>query len=206
MTDTLLALVPEYGTWLIAVVTFLSCLAMPVPSSLMMIASGAFAASGDLSLIITGTAAYSGAVIGDQTGFAVGRRGEKFVARIRQGDSRHRALLERAHGFSEKWGGTGVFLSRWLLSPLGPYVNLIGGATGMNWAAFTIWAAIGEIVWVTLYFGMGYLFSDEIEMVADIASNVSGFLAAGFVAYFLGRLVLHMPHKNGRGKNRQKLH
>ena len=185
-----MALVPAYGLWLIGVVTFLSCLAVPVPSSLLMVAGGAFAASGDLSLAATGTAAYAGAVAGDQTGFAIGRRGRELVHRLEQGSEQRRALMNKARDFAARRGAIGVFLSRWLLSPLGPYVNFIGGATGLAWSSFTFWAAAGEIVWVTLYTGLGYVFSTQIEMVADIAGNISGFLAAAVVAVFLGRLVL----------------
>ena len=34
MTDWLLALVPQYGLWLLAATTFLSCLALPIPASI----------------------------------------------------------------------------------------------------------------------------------------------------------------------------
>ena len=196
MTETLMALVPEYGLWLIGVVTFLSCLAVPVPSSLLMVAGGAFAASGDLSLVATGTAAYAGAVAGDQTGFAIGRRGASLLEKLEQTSAQRKALLDKARKFSDDWGGIGVFLSRWLLSPLGPYVNFIGGATGLNWAHFTFWAAAGEVMWVTIYTGLGYLFSDQIEMVADIAGNISGFLAAAAVAFVLGRLALRSSRES----------
>ncbi|TMV91078.1 hypothetical protein FGG78_11620 [Thioclava sp. BHET1] len=50
ITDALLALVPVYGPWLLGFTTFLSCLAIPVLSLPMMIASGAVVAPGDLSL------------------------------------------------------------------------------------------------------------------------------------------------------------
>ena len=33
MTDWLLGLVPQYGLWLLAATTFLSCLALPIPAS-----------------------------------------------------------------------------------------------------------------------------------------------------------------------------
>lgn len=49
MSDTLLQLLATYGAPLLALTTFASCLALPVPSSLMMLAAGAFVASGDLS-------------------------------------------------------------------------------------------------------------------------------------------------------------
>ena len=195
MSETLIALVPLYGLWLIAAVTFLSCLAVPVPSSLLMVAGGAFAASGDLSLLATGGAALAGALAGDQAGFAIGRRARGLLERLRQGSESRRALVRRAEAFAGRWGHAGVFLSRWLLSPLGPYVNFIGGATGMGWAAFTFWGAAGELVWVALYTGLGFVFSDQIRMIADLASNISGLLAAGVLAWILGRLVL----QGGRG-------
>ena len=70
MTEWLLELVPHYGTWLVAVVTFLSCLALPVPSSILMLAAGGFAASGDLMLWQVTGAALAGAILGDQIGRA----------------------------------------------------------------------------------------------------------------------------------------
>jgi membrane-associated protein len=200
MTDILMALVPDYGVWLLGVVTFLSCLAIPVPSSLLMVAGGAFAAGGDLSLMAIGGAAYGGAVAGDQTGFALGRKTTGLLNRIEHGSEQRRLLLAKAHEFSDKWGGIGVFLSRWLLAPLGPYVNFIGGATGLTWATFTFWGALGELVWVTVYTGLGFTFSNQIQAVADIAGNISGFLAAGALALVLGRMAL----RSGRDATHHK--
>jgi membrane-associated protein len=64
MTETILALVPVYGLALIALATFLSCLALPIPSSLIMLSAGGFGAAGDLVLWQAGAAALAGAVAG----------------------------------------------------------------------------------------------------------------------------------------------
>jgi len=198
MTDTILELIAQYGIWLVGLTTFFSCLAVPVPASLMMIAGGAFAASGDLSLINTAVAAYVGAVAGDQTGFAIGRRGEATLARLQNNPGKRGKMLIRADAFADKWGRSGVFLSRWLFSPLGPYVNFITGATGLGWLAFTVSAAIGEIIWVSLYTGLGFTFSTNIEMVTDFAGNISALLAAALVAVLLGRYLFNSA-KNSHG-------
>ena len=50
MTELVLAFAADYGVPLLFAVTFLSCLALPVPSSLLMLASGGFAAAGDMVL------------------------------------------------------------------------------------------------------------------------------------------------------------
>ena len=75
MTDWLLALVPQYGVWLLAGSTFLSCLALPIPASILMLAAGGFASAGDLSMTGAAGAALAGAVAGDQTGYFAGRAG-----------------------------------------------------------------------------------------------------------------------------------
>lgn len=195
MTDTILELVPEYGLWIVALTTFLSCLAMPVPASLMMIAGGAFASSGDLSLTATMAAALAGAILGDQTGFVIGRRGETMFTRMQNDPGKRGKMLKRADVFADKWGRLGVFLSRWLFSPLGPYVNFIAGATGLGWLTFTIAAAAGEVIWVTLYTGLGYTFSNHIDMVVEFTSNISYLLAAAVVAALLGRFLFKSASK-----------
>ncbi|MBV1868987.1 MAG: VTT domain-containing protein [Marinosulfonomonas sp.] len=197
MSDTLLAMIPDYGLWLVAITTFLSCLALPVPASLMMIGGGAFAAAGDFALTSISAVAYLGAVAGDQTGFAIGQRGSRLFASIRAKPGKRADLLQRAEHFFDKWGGPGVFLSRWLVSPLGPYINFIGGAAQLNWLKFTAWGFAGEAIWVGLYTGLGYFFSGQIAMVADIAANISGLLAALAGAAVLGWLIFR-PHGPAR--------
>ncbi len=189
MTEALVALIPDYGLALIFLATLLSCLALPVPSSLMMLAGGAFAAGGDLALGQVALAAYAGALIGDQLGFAIGRWGQRHVEALLTRHPRRAALIERARGFSRRWGGPGVYFSRWLVSPLGPYVNFLTGAARMSWARFSLWDAAGEATWVALYVGLGYLFAGQIEAVADLASNLSGALAAGLVTILMGRVL-----------------
>ena len=186
MSDALLALVPQYGVALVLLATFLSCLAIPMPSSLIMLTAGAFAAGGDLSLIMISTAAFGGAIIGDQVGYAIGRRGGDWIAKMAAKNPKRAALFERARAFTQKYGGPGVFLSRWLVSPLGPYVNFLSGATRVNWATFTLWDIAGEAVWVTVYVGLGFVFAGQIEAVGQILGNLSGVLAAGFVTLGLG--------------------
>ncbi len=187
MTETLLGLVPQYGVALMFVATFLSCLALPVPSSLIMLTGGALAASGDLDLTNVALAAWLGALLGDQAGFAIGRWGERHVTALIARHPKRAALVEKARAFSRRWGGPGVYLSRWLVSPLGPYVNFLVGASDMRWRRFALWDSLGEATWVALYVGLGFAFADQITALADILGNLSGALAAGLVTVLIGR-------------------
>jgi membrane protein DedA with SNARE-associated domain len=96
------------------------------------------------------------------------------------------APVGRAAALLAQRGGLAVFLSRWLVAPLGPYVNLAAGASGMGWASFTAWGVAGEVVWVTLYVGLGYTFAGNLAAATAQAATILGFLAAGAVAAGLG--------------------
>jgi membrane protein DedA with SNARE-associated domain len=196
MSEALFALVPQYGGWLVLAATFLSCLALPVPSSLMMLAAGGFAASGELSLGLAVAAALVGAILGDQAGFVIGRRGgAPLVARLRH-RARIATTVERAAATLDRGGARAVFLTRWLFSPLGPYVNFLGGALGLGWRRFTLGSVTGESVWVGTYTGLGYGFGSHIALISELAGNLSGLLAAGLVSVLLGRRLLRKrpPH------------
>jgi membrane-associated protein len=183
MTDWLLGLVPTYGLWLIAACTFLSCLAVPMPASIMMLAAGGFVASGDLSLTGAAGAAFGGAVAGDQLGFAAGRKGGAgFLARL----GAKAAPVARARDLLATRGGMAIFFTRWLISALGPYVNLAAGAAGLPWARFTVWGAMGEAVWVGLYVGLGRVFTGNLAAASDLALQILGLIGTGALALGLG--------------------
>ncbi len=187
MSDTLFQLLASYGIPLLALTTFASCLAAPVPSSLMLLAAGAFVASGDLGLSAVMSAAFGGALLGDQLGYALGRRGGGYVEGKLATRPKRRRLYAHARAYLLSHGGLGVFLSRWLFSPLGPYANLAAGAAKLSWARFALWAAAGEAVWVALYVSLGRIFSHNLTMASDLMTQALGLLAALGASVFLGR-------------------
>ncbi len=189
MSDTLFQLLADYGIWLLAASCFLSCLLVPTPTSLLMLAAGAFVASGDLDAGNVLMAAWIGAILGDQTGFQIGRTGADHLERFARPNPKRATMLDKARGFFEKHGAIGVFFSTWLFSPLGPWVNMIAGAAKLGWLRFTIWDAAGEAIWVFGYIGLGYVFADQLSAVAEIAGNASGLLAAGALVIGLGLLL-----------------
>jgi membrane protein DedA with SNARE-associated domain len=195
VTDTLLALVPEHGALVLFIATFLSCLAVPIPSSLLMLAAGAFVASGDLATLPVAGAALSGAVLGDQLGYGIGHSGgtrlwSRLLAGRKTGPPARRAAREL-----HRRAGMTVYLSRWLFSALGPWVNFAAGATRIGWRRFSLASLLGETTWVALYIGLGIVFGARLEQVGATAGSVIGALAAGLVAVLLGRALWQRRHR-----------
>ena len=178
MTDTLLSALAATGLPVLFVTTLLSCLGLPLPAARVLMAAGALAAEGTLEPVLVASSGLAGAIIGDQVGYFLGRRG---------GAGRVSPLLDRARVSLDRHGIVTVYLTRWLLAPLGPWVNLAAGASHWNWSAFTGASLAGEATWVALYAGIGFLAAGQIEAIAALLSDIGLFLAAAAITAVIGR-------------------
>lgn len=194
MGEFALSLVADYGVPIVFLVTFLSCLAVPVPSSLLMMAAGGFAAAGDLSLAAVAVAAFTGAVLGDNAGYWIARSlGQRAANWIDHNDKRH-ALKIKAGEILDRRGGPSVFLTRWLFAPLGPTMNYVCGLTKFRWGRFVAWGMAGEVVWVSIYVGLGYSFAKNITSLAELLGNASGAVTAFVVVVLSGSWLWRSAH------------
>jgi hypothetical protein len=64
-----------------------------------------------------------------------------------------------------------MFFSRWLVTELGPWLNVTSGIAGYPWRRFIFWDVLGEVLWVVLYVMLGYIFSDRVQYIAEILGN-----------------------------------
>jgi len=197
VTEQALEFVTLWGLPSLALIVMLSCLAIPVPSSLVMLACGSMIAAGELPMVVTWAVAAGAAIMGDQIGYGVGRLwGSPLLARFKRANPKSR-LVDRAKVQLHRSGWISVFLSRWLMSPLGPYVNILCGATHFRWPLFTVWSVCGEIVWVTLYLTLGYAFGHSIRFVAEISADVNGILVSFGVIFGVLWYAHHWAKRRG---------
>lgn len=186
MSDIVLALVVDYGVPIVFCVTFLSCLALPLPSSLLMLAAGGFAATGDLSLVAVVLAAFCGAILGDNSGYWIARRLGTRVENWLSAEPKRAKLRDKCVSILDNRGGPAVFLTCWLFAPLGPSMNYVCGMSKFHWPRFVAWGMAGEVVWVSLYVGLGFTFADSVSSLSSVLSNASGFVTAFAVVIGLG--------------------
>lgn len=181
MTETLLALVPTYGVYVLAVLIGLSCFGVPFPTAMLVLAAGGLAASADLVLWQVVMAVFLGFIAGDQGVYAVARyKGPDILEKMRH-NPRSAATTARAEALVRRRGATAVFLSRTVLSPLGPYVGYISGAAGLTWARFTVAALPAAFVWSTFYAVLGHAFAAQLTATSAVLGNVIGLATSGSV-------------------------
>nr|WP_321981750.1 DedA family protein [uncultured Cohaesibacter sp.] len=182
MTETILALIPSYGLWVIFLTLLLCSMAIPVPGSMLMIAAGSFASTGDIDLYLAMGVAYAGYVVGDQTAYRVAYiAGPHLLGRFRK-SKKAGAMIGRAERLLEKRGVLAVFLSHTVISPVGPWVSYLCGAAQMKWLHFSVASLIGAACWVAAYGLLGYYFADRLAELAQLANDGIGFIAALAVA------------------------
>lgn len=186
MPEQLIAIVQDYGALGLAAILMASCVGLPIPSSLVMMALGSFIQHEDMDILPYFLIGFGGAVAGDQAGYMIGRLGSGLLERRSGGPAWLATSLARAAAFQNRWSDLGIFLSRWLLSPLGPWVNLYSGLTHYSWVRFSLLVIAGEFVWVSVYLGAGMLFSSSVAAMADILGSLTWFLVTGTVAIALG--------------------
>lgn len=166
---------------------------VPLPTSILLMSAGALIGDGDIDPLAAVSWALCGAVAGDQFGYFVGRLGRGYLDA--QGSRRAWLATGLAKGqqFNARWGAWSVFFSRWLVSPLGPWVNLTSGIARFPWPLFTFWGVLGESIWVSAYLAIGYAFGTSIAGIADIIANagwaIAGLAVTGFTGWLLWRRV-----------------
>ena len=202
MTETLLAWLTLYGVTALFLMLTVGSIGVPLPSTLILMVVGSIVEQGDLNFWTVIACGSAGAILGDQIGYWFARwAGRRVVRRItdKVGGTSN---VERAHRFNARWGSTGIFLTRWLIGPLGPWVNLSCGLTEFKWSRFLFWGVLGEILWVVLYVSLGRIFSDRVEYLSELAGNLT-WLIVGMLATSLLGWKLFKYFRDHETENRQ---
>ena len=122
---------------------------IPVPGETALIAGSLAASHGSLSIGILIALAAAAAIIGDNVGFAIGRRwGRRVFEKPGIAYDQRLALLDMGEPFFAKHGPKAVFLGRWV-SGLRIASAWLAGMNRMRWPSFLLWNALGGIFWAT---------------------------------------------------------
>jgi membrane protein DedA with SNARE-associated domain len=184
--DQLLAALVDHGVPLLFAVIAISAVGVPFPASLTLVAAGSFAKQGEMNLWPVLVAGSMAAILGDQIGYGLSRwAGSHLVIRISRKLGGANKLKE-AEALSKKWGGPGIFFSRWLVTQLGPWINFTSGIAEYPWRLFILWDVLGEVLWVVLYVMLGYIFSDRVQYISEILGNLGWAIFAFIISIILG--------------------
>ena len=143
----LFAIPAQVGYGALFGLVFAESAGVPVPGETALLAAGALTHTGHLLLVAVIAVGTAAAVLGDNLGYWIGRRGGRTVL-LRDGRfaSHRRKAVAKGDAFFARHGAKTVFLGRWV-----PGVRVVGavlaGASAMPWHTFLLYNATGALVW-----------------------------------------------------------
>jgi membrane-associated protein len=139
----LLSLLLLYKYWALLLVFFFSALILPLPTSTVLLATGAFASQGYFSFFLSLFVVVASNVLGDYTGYFLAHRYGRRVFQLLH--IRVPVFIGRLEIFLKKYPGPAVFLTRFA-GTTDVLVNLLSGFGGVSLTAFLFYDIIGNLV------------------------------------------------------------
>jgi membrane protein DedA with SNARE-associated domain len=159
---------------------------VPLPGETALITAAILAARGRFDIATVIAIAAAAAIIGDNLGYLIGRRGGR---KLLLGHPRLQRHGERAIAMGEpffaKHGPKAVFLGRWFAG-LRIAAAWLAGINRMHWPSFLFWNATGGIAWAVSIGLLAYALGESAEKVIRAAGLLgAGGVVAGGVAGLL---------------------
>ncbi|HTI15745.1 MAG TPA: DedA family protein [Dictyobacter sp.] len=182
-------LLATYGYWAVFIFVGIESIGIPFPGETMLLVSSITAGTThQLSIVPILLTATAGAIVGDNIGYWVGRKGGfqllyRYGHIIRLDERKLKLGIYLFH----KHGGKVVFFGRFV-TILRTWAAFLAGTNQMSWLRFAIFNALGSSIWATIYGLGGYFLGHEVERFAAPVDIVLGVLAV--CAFVIGVIIL----------------
>jgi membrane protein DedA with SNARE-associated domain len=164
---------------------------VPVPGETGLVTAGILAAQGHFSIVWVIVIAAAAAIVGDNIGYWIGRKGGhrlldkwEWTRRLRD------RFVPPAERFFERHGGKTIFFARFVgvLRVAGAW---IAGISRMSWWRFLAWNAAGGICWAILFALVSFYAGDAAAHAIERWGLIGGGVAVAIAVAVLvaGHLV-----------------
>jgi len=155
---------------------FAEQIGLPVPSMPLLLAAGALAGTGHLNFFASLFYVIFAAVSADSIWYQLGRRkGIRILQLLCKISLEPDSCVRRTEGVFSKQGARSLLLAKFLpgLSTVAPP---LAGIFHMRPRRFLLFDAAGSLLWAGSFLGLGYIFSGEIERIAEHLAALGGWL------------------------------
>ncbi len=132
-----------------------------LPGDSLLVTAGLFAAKGDIDLVLLLVLVSLCAVIGDQTGYLIGRKAGSALFKREDSLLFKRKHLLKAHDFYEKYGNKTIVIARFV-PIVRTFAPAVAGAAEMNYRRFVTYNIMGGVLWVFSMILGGYVMGKTI--------------------------------------------
>ncbi len=178
-----------YGYSVVALVIFLENAGLPVPGETTLILASALSAkNAALSFPLVLLAAVTGAILGDNMGYFLGRRyGRGLILTYGKFLGLTAPKFEKAEKSFLKNSAAAVFVGRFIFL-LRVLAGPLAGITEMPWPKFFLFNSLGAITWASIIGTTAYFFGEKMgEVFKDLGIWAAVILIGAIVIFSLGR-------------------
>jgi membrane protein DedA with SNARE-associated domain len=166
---SLLSVARDVGYPVLFLLIAIETTGIPLPGETALFTAGILASQGHLEIEIVIAVAAAGAIVGDNIGFAIGRRfGRRLLLRDGPFLRQRRRLIELGEPFFARHGPKAVFLGRWITG-LRITSAWLAGVNRMSWRTFLFWNALGGTCWAASVALVAYFLGRGAEKVVHVA-------------------------------------
>ncbi len=183
MSDTLQALV-QYGYALLAAFVLAEQVGLPVPAVPILLGVGALAGAGHLSFLVGLGAALAASLLPDLIWYELGRRrGNRVLRRLCQISLEPDSCVRRTEDLFMRQGRKALLFAKFLpgFSTVAPP---LAGMVRIGRPQFIVLDMAAAVLWAGTWMGLGYVFSDALEVVAKWASRLGNWIGVIVVVAF----------------------
>lgn len=117
-----------------------------LPGDTLLVAAGIVAAEGHANVAVLCAGTALAAILGDSTGYMIGRRAGRPLLERRDGRVLNQHNLRRATSFYDRFGSPTIVIAR-VVPMIRTFAPLVAGCTKMRYRTFVTWNVVGGVVW-----------------------------------------------------------
>jgi membrane-associated protein len=202
LIDFMLNLLGNYvylGLWFVIFAETGLAVGFFLPGDSLLVVSGLFAAAEKLNIALVLLAFFLGSVLGDSTGYWIGRGMGKTLFNRESSWVFKPSRVEKAKHFFEKYGVKTVILARFV-PIVRTFAPLVVGAAEMPYSKFLFFSVIGGLLWINSMVLAGYFLGGVIERALGIKleDHIEKVVIVVVIISLLPPLIEYLKHKFGK--------
>ena len=188
--DALLGVIEQYmlfyGYWAVFFGVMLENAGLPIPGETILLIAGYFSATGEFNIALVMLIAATGAVIGDNIGFAIGHHfGRRAILRAGKYIFLTPKRFEHIEFYFQRHGNKTILVARFITG-LRVFAALLAGASQMPWRTFLLYNVTGAVIWSIVITTLGYLFGQSLPILIQwVGRTGTILLIAAIIAAFI---------------------
>jgi membrane protein DedA with SNARE-associated domain len=192
VSDTL-AFLLQYGYVILYACVLAEQIGLPIPAVPVLLGMGALAGAGEMSLVVALGVVLAAALPPDLVWYELGRwRGPRVIARICAISLEPDWCVRRTEGLFIRFGRKLLLVAKFVPG-LSAVASPLAGSAGVARWQFVLLDITGALIWAGIWLGMGYAFSDALDVLAGWVARLGGYAlllaGAALAAYVVFKYV-----------------